>query len=251
MQKAFITHEFFNESKQRSDSMKIEKINDKQIRCTISKSDLAERKIKLSELACGTGNSKELFRDMIRQASDDFGFEVDDIPLMVEAIPVSPECIILILTKVDNPEETESHFAQLLGEEEMDLMDRLEEIDLNPFEDSDSDYEEDSQELTDSSAGSLLFCIYRFDDLNEVIKLSKMLHPIYEGDSSLFKSPFNNKYYLSLCTDTEHKGRLKYVSNILSEHGTREHSAYNSEYFFIEHFECIVAENAIEKLSAL
>ena len=34
--------------------MKIEKVNDNQIRCTLTKSDLADRQIKLSELAYGT-----------------------------------------------------------------------------------------------------------------------------------------------------------------------------------------------------
>lgn len=232
--------------------MKIEKINDKQIRCTISKSDLAERKIKLSELACGTGNSKELFRDMIRQASDDFGFEVDDIPLMVEAIPVSAECIILILTKVDNPEETENHFAKLIGEEEMDLLDKFEGLDINPFEEIDDTFDSSSSDsASDSSDSKLLFSIYKFDDLNTLIELSKMLHPIYDGDSALFKSPLNNKYYLSLCTDNKHKDNLKYVTNLLSEYGTHEHAVYNSEFFFIEHFECIIDMNAIEKMAGL
>lgn len=83
--------------------MKIEKINDNQIRCTLSKEDLADRNIKLSELAYGTGKTRELFQDMMQQANDDFGFEVNDIPLMVEAIPVSPETIVLVITKVENP----------------------------------------------------------------------------------------------------------------------------------------------------
>ena len=78
--------------------MKIEKINDNQIRCTLSKEDLADRNIKLSELAYGTGKTRELFQDMMQQANDDFGFEVNDIPLMVEAIPVSPETIVLVIT---------------------------------------------------------------------------------------------------------------------------------------------------------
>mgnify|MGYP002231302089 CR=1 FL=1 len=81
--------------------MKIEKINDNQIRCTLSKEDLADRNIKLSELAYGTGKTRELFQDMMQQANDDFGFEVNDIPLMVEAIPVSPETIVLVITKVE------------------------------------------------------------------------------------------------------------------------------------------------------
>ena len=35
--------------------MKIEKVNENQIRCTLTREDLAERQIKLSELAYGTG----------------------------------------------------------------------------------------------------------------------------------------------------------------------------------------------------
>lgn len=225
--------------------MKIEKINDRQIRCTISREDLAQRKIKLSELACGTGNSKQLFRDMIRQAADDFGFEVDDIPLMVEAIPVSAECIILILTKVDNPEETENHFAQLLGDEGLDMLENMEEIE------SDADYYEPEENNLKAIDSKLLFSIYRFDSLSKLIDLSKMLHPIYDGDSSLFKSPLNNQYYLSLCTDREHKDSLKYVTNLLTEYGTHEPAVYNTEFFFIEHFDTIIDINAIEKLSQL
>ena len=67
--------------------MKIEKVNDNQIRCTLTREDLAERQIKLSELAYGTEKAKMLFRDMMQQAAYEFGFEADDIPLMIEALP--------------------------------------------------------------------------------------------------------------------------------------------------------------------
>ena len=41
--------------------MKIEKINDNQIRCTLTRDDLNNRQLKLSELAYGTEKAKELF----------------------------------------------------------------------------------------------------------------------------------------------------------------------------------------------
>ena len=63
--------------------MKIEKVNENQIRCTLTREDLADRQLKLSELAYGSEKAKELFRDMIQQADYEFGFEVNDIPLMV------------------------------------------------------------------------------------------------------------------------------------------------------------------------
>ena len=43
--------------------MKIEKINDNQIRCTLTHADLAARNLKISELAYGTEKAKSLFRD--------------------------------------------------------------------------------------------------------------------------------------------------------------------------------------------
>ena len=73
--------------------MKIEKVNDHQIRCTLTKADLADRELKISELAYGTEKAKSLFRDMMQQASAKFGFEADDIPLMIEAIP--PKVLLL------------------------------------------------------------------------------------------------------------------------------------------------------------
>ena len=46
--------------------MKIEKVNDHQIRCTLTKADLADRELKISELAYGTEKAKNLFRDMMQ-----------------------------------------------------------------------------------------------------------------------------------------------------------------------------------------
>ena len=46
--------------------MKIEKLNENQIRCTLTHADLAARHLKLSELAYGTEKAKSLFRDMMQ-----------------------------------------------------------------------------------------------------------------------------------------------------------------------------------------
>ena len=99
-----------------SDYMKIEKINDNQIRCTLGKKDLADRNLKVSELAYGSDKARELFKDMIQQASFEVGFEAEDIPLMIEAIPVNADCIVLIVTKVDEPEELDTRFSRFSSE---------------------------------------------------------------------------------------------------------------------------------------
>ena len=105
--------------------MRIERISDNQIRCTLSKRDLIERHLKISELAYGSERAKELFRDMMEQANIDFGFEAEDIPLMIEAIPTSRESLVLVITKVDNPQEFDEKFSNfnLPAEDVIDMGD--------------------------------------------------------------------------------------------------------------------------------
>ena len=98
--------------------MKIEKISETQIRCTLTKEDLLRRQLKISELAYGSEKARVLFREMMQQASYEFGFEAEDIPLMVEAIPLSTESVILVITKVEYPEELDTRFSRFSDEPE-------------------------------------------------------------------------------------------------------------------------------------
>lgn len=92
--------------------MDIEKISDNQIRCTLNREDLNTRELNLSELAYGSEKARSLFQEMIQTAYEQCGFEVNDMPLMVEAIPLAGEKIILIITKIDDPDELDSRFSK-------------------------------------------------------------------------------------------------------------------------------------------
>ena len=118
--------------------MKIERVNENQIRCTLNKDDLASRQLKISELAYGSDKAKELFRDMMQQASYEVGFEAEDIPLMIEAIPISADCIVLIVTKVENPEELDTRFSRFSPSDSDDDnfdFDDIETIEGNDYSD--------------------------------------------------------------------------------------------------------------------
>ena len=49
--------------------MKIERINENQIRCTLSNFDLSVRNMNLGELAYGSEKARNLFREMIQRAA--------------------------------------------------------------------------------------------------------------------------------------------------------------------------------------
>lgn len=91
--------------------MKIEKVNENQIRCTLTARDMRERDLRISELAYGSPKARSLFRDLMQQALDEVGFDPGDTPLMIEAIPLAQNCIVLIVTKVEDPEELDTRFS--------------------------------------------------------------------------------------------------------------------------------------------
>lgn len=130
--------------------MKLEKLSDTQIRCTLSKEDLIQRQLHLSELAYGSEKAKELFRDMMQQASIELGFEADNIPLMIEAIPISNDCLVLVVTKVEDPDELDTRFSRFSKINVDDSFDEdFSDIDDTDFEEMDFLDDEDDIDMDD------------------------------------------------------------------------------------------------------
>lgn len=237
--------------------MKIEKLNENQIRCTLSHADLAARHLKLSELAYGTEKAKSLFRDMMQQASFDFGFEADDIPLMIEAIPASSDSIVLIITKVEDPEELDTRFSKFtpFGE--------AESVHESPF--SKLEGAEDFLNLLNkvkeaAGAGTKVIeekkspeaipaKLFSFEDIDRVIQAACLIAPMYTGRNTLYHDTANEFYILAL-TQSEHtNNEFNKVCNMLSEYGTMEKVSGSVLAFLEEHCKTIISTNAVEKLA--
>jgi adapter protein MecA 1/2 len=252
--------------------MKIEKISDNQIRCTLNKSDLIDRELRISELAYGTEKAKALFRDMIQQAFYEFGFEVDDIPLMIEAIPVSTECLILVITKVEDPDELDTRFSKFSSLGDRDNYDKSEQDEdayadeiINSFDqidDSEGETEESAKDLLDTAdaeteeksnlhVSSNLMKVYSFRSLKEVTELANVLLGYYSGSNTLYKNPVTSTYYLVISISHHSPEEFNKICNIISEYGKVERSTYASSSFYEEHYEVIVKNHALQILSVM
>lgn len=98
--------------------MKIEKLSETQIQVTLNHSDLTDRDLKISELAYGSKKAQALFKDMMARAYEDFGFETDNVPLMIEAVPLSADSIMIVVTKVEDPSQIEQKL-EAIGETQL------------------------------------------------------------------------------------------------------------------------------------
>ncbi len=238
--------------------MKIEKLNENQIRCTLTHADLAARHLKLSELAYGTEKAKALFRDMMQQASFDFGFEAENIPLMIEAIPSSADSIVLIITKVEDPEELDTRFSRFTpsGDADPINMEALEKLQgaeeflnlLNKVKEAAAGTRISEPEAAPSTFSVRLFS---FETLDSVIRASRLLAPIYKGANTLYKDESNGMFILAI-TPTEHStSEFNKICNMLSEYGSPEKADSSILAFLEEHCKIIVSVYAVQKLSTL
>ena len=262
--------------------MKIEKVNDKQIRATLTRQDLASRHIKISELAYGTEKARQLFHDMMQQANYEFGFEAEDIPLMIEAIPISPETIILQITKVEYPEELDTRFSKfsnapddfddytddhndIIAESADDILGLFRKITgENMSDDSKTSADADFVPLKDaikhtSSAKKTkevaadevsvpvnLTKIFTFRSLVDITRLARILDGFFDGENTLYKEPKVSRYHLVL-----HKNQLtpevfNKVCNILSEYANQGTVTPATEAFFEEHYKIICKHCALQ-----
>ena len=175
--------------------MKIEKLNENQIRCTLTKEDLASRQLKISELAYGTEKAKNLFRDMMQQANYEFGFEAEEIPLMIEAVPLNGECIVLIITKVEDPEELDTRFSRFAPsvheeadfEKEETYSDTADEVtDLfQKIQSADTETMELARDTSSAQTNQPLLRLFRFSSMRPIILLCNGLTLSFESKSML------------------------------------------------------------------
>uniref|UniRef100_UPI0006D1CC38 adaptor protein MecA n=1 Tax=Clostridium sp. NkU-1 TaxID=1095009 RepID=UPI0006D1CC38 len=228
--------------------MKIERINENQIRCTLTSFDLSVRNLNLGELAYGSEKARNLFREMIQKASNEVGFEAEDIPLMVEAIPLSNESVMLVITKIDDPEELDTRFAKFspAADEDLDSMpgdlasELLEGADgLLNLLGIDKKEEPEAEEPKEKSSASSIR-IYCFQSLDQISDAARTIGQVYDGENTLYKKPDTRQYYLVIRNTPDKSLNFSRVCNLLAEYGSKIHQDYASEAYYREHYEVLI-----------
>lgn len=261
--------------------MKIEKVNDHQIRCTLTREDLSKRQLKVSELAYGTDKARELFQEMMHQANTRFGFNAEDVPLMIEAIPVNSECIILVITKSEDPEELDTRFSEFgpsvqddnasyekgnidfsentessEDDEVMDLFNRLQDGDFAGFLDGVTNHE--SKKLKSNRGTSYKkvsknnetsFCCFKLKSMHDVLMLPSLLPSGFNSRNTLFRNDEEGGYLLCIYGNQNDKSFTN-LCNLFGEYAQIEDTGTYSVDFLDEHFPVVIANEALQKLAS-
>ncbi|MBQ8038841.1 MAG: adaptor protein MecA, partial [Lachnospiraceae bacterium] len=200
----------------------------------------------------------------------ELGFEAEDIPLMIEVIPMSAECLVLIITKVENPEELDTRFSKFMpqnansaeefeemiseiadhDDEVLDLFRRIQET-HSPKAKADvpkktlaaADTKENGETPVNVSV------MYTFPSLSTLTKLARMSENLFDGLNSLYKDSKNNQYILVITNNECGKSSFNKICNMLSEYGETINAPGMSEIFLSEHHKPIIVNNALQTLA--
>ncbi|WP_250278447.1 adaptor protein MecA [[Clostridium] colinum] len=213
--------------------MKIEKINDNQIKFLLTNEDLQEREIKLSELAQGSEKAQAFFRDIMTEAMLDCGFDATNTPLMIEAMPVTMDTVMIIVSKVNKDVDID----KVISLSPKSLEDRkYKQSTIKKFE----EIEEISLENIDNDK----IYIYSFKNLEDIISLSNRIVDIYDGNNILYK--YQDRYFLSL---EKVNNIVNDIESIISEYGQKHISNVISKSYLYEYGEVIIKKDAINILA--
>ena len=236
--------------------MKIEKIDNNKIRCFLSGDDLSARQIELTELAYGTEKATMLFHEMLEEASEEFGLDFEDSPIMVEAIPVAHDSIILIISKVDDPEELDTRFSRFApGSEDTDQLNQPPAAVPQILEGIEDDIHTSEGENTHESdidePEAELVRIFKFKAIDEIANAAKVLFLSDDIQSSLFFDTSSSSYYLTIFMGEITKENYVRICNTLSEFGNRIFGGAATAAYYEEHLECIIKKDALKKCKNL
>lgn len=247
--------------------MKIEKINDNQIKCILSRTDLLNFQLQISELAYGTDHAKALFQELLKEAFNKYGFEADNMPLMIEAVPMPPDCVVLLITKISSTEEFDDNCLRDFKDEDMiheensdediysssELYSNLEQFFpiLDDFAEPAVPLKEHTQDTSSVPKKGPLLCIYDFPDFDCLTKACQALKDFsFIEKSAVYKAQDYHVYYLILHILGTEKDYNK-INGIATEFGEECTNAPYIEAYLAEHQTTLLASHAIEQLAEL
>ncbi|MEQ7806449.1 adaptor protein [Priestia megaterium] len=169
--------------------MRLERLNYNKLKVFLTYDDLKERGLTKEDLWTDTFKVKQLFREMIEQASQELNFEPTN-SLSVEVFSLQAQGMVVFVTK---QYEEETGYG---------------EFDEDEFEDF-----IEMQVMLDESEDMF----FEFDSFEDVIQLTKRMSNFYDTDSVLYS--FEKRFYVLLDYHMLSPAEVGNMIAVLAEYG--------------------------------
>lgn len=227
--------------------MRIERIDEKTVKCFLSNQELEEYDIDYKDFIMRSEKAREVVQEIIQQAAEEVGYRPPKFAFDLQIMMLPEQGMILTFSERDSEVREGEQFIECLKEMKKILQRTREKLSQN------DDVQEGGKGEADAgSAGEKQqvqrpsFAVFAFSSIGRVMEYAAVLPSNLQVESALYE--MNGVYYLYLL-----KGRASYErysrACVQALEFAGLYAAEESQALQLkEHGECLINEKAIKKL---
>lgn len=227
--------------------MKIERVDDKTVKCFLSNEELEEYEIDYKDFILRSDKAKEVVREIIEQAEVEVGYKPPKFAFDLQIMMLPDQGLLLTFSEKEPFEGKEGEQALEFIRQITDMIQKkgVQKTVVPPADNGPA--QTGQTEKTDrDQPGNPEYAIFQFASLGDVLAFAKALPGNLRVRSELYR--MEEQYYLYL-----HKGSASYVrysrACIQALEFADLYGADEISFLYLkEHGECLIAEKALKKL---
>lgn len=225
--------------------MKIERIDDKTVKCFISNEELEELEITYKDFILRSEKAKEVVEDIIEQAVEEVGYKPPEFAMDMQIMMMPDKGMILTLSE-RTPEDLKKNpmLQEYLKEVQKTLEEHFPNIAAIAGKAKEASTEERAQEKPVQEKPD--YALFVFDSIKQLSDYASVLPKNLRMISQLYK--MDGDYYLYLQKGGASYERYSRACIHALEYGVLYGAAEDKLHYLQEHGECIIEEKAIVKV---
>ena len=237
--------------------MKIERIDDKTVKCFISNEELAEFELSYKDFLFRSEKAKEIVEEIIMQAKEEVGYQPPKYAFDLSVMMMPDQGMILTFS------EKETNLADVLSDERMEALlgafakaaGEIAAVESKPEDDEAMDRNTGDSNARTRENGSdaektmnkqPTFAVFAFRNIWDICQYAAALPSNLRIKSILYEK--NGTYYLYLDKGTASYERYSRACIHAMEFGTLYTAENNRVEYLKEHADCLIADHAVKKL---
>lgn len=238
--------------------MRIERIDDKTVKCFLSKEELDEYDISYKDFILRSDKAREVMEEIMMQAEEEVGFQPPKFAFELQIMVLPDQGMILTFSEKD-PEDIQyakdvkdclNMIRDALGLKDADIskaigMPRIEEYEKKA-EDKAGKAAESAKVSEEIAVSPVTFAVFVFANIRDICKYAQVLPGNLRVKSALYE--MNGEYYLYLDKGTASYERYSRACIRAMEFASLYTADEQKLEYIREHAECLIADHAVKKL---
>lgn len=229
--------------------MKIERVDEKTVKCFISNEELEAYEITYKDFVLRSTKAKEIVEVIIEQAEEEVGYQPPKFAFDLQIMMLPDKGMVLTFSEKSPEEEIDGNLLEYLKEMK-DLLDKRKAKMYQPESEALSQPEPGARNQSAKEqkprTATWNFCIFAFENLRDVRQYALVLPQGLRIKSSLYN--MGDAYFMVLEKGTAAQKKYGAACVLALEFGSLYGAEEQKLLYLKEHGQCLIAEQAVKKL---